>query len=146
MRALLLPSRGVLPRSTRDVGRALSSISEQGNCLYPLGSFQIAVTGQPKTLRAVADFYRVKFAGGTLGARGTVTTVEQAVAAFESDGAVRAKAAKLLIRAFNDGIEYVGDPDTDWQIARARLHGATELEELFGKVRLLRLFKQCHLA
>ncbi len=95
----------------------------------------------PKTLRAAADFYRVKYAGGTLGARGTVTTIERAVAAFESGGAVRAKAAKLLIQAYDDGIELVGDPVTDWQTARARLHGATELEELFGRVRLLRLFK-----
>jgi len=95
----------------------------------------------PKTLRSIGDFYRIKLAGGTAGARGTIQTTERAITAFKSNATVRAKAAKLIIQAFDDGIELAGDPVSDWQTARARLHGASELEEIFGTVRLLRLFK-----
>lgn len=95
----------------------------------------------PKTLRAVADFYRIKLAGGTKGARQTIQTIERAITAFESNTTIKPKFAKILIHAFGDGIELTGDPVKDWQTARTLLTGATELNELFGRVRLLRLFK-----
>ncbi|MDT5028659.1 MAG: ATP-dependent helicase UvrD/PcrA [Micromonosporaceae bacterium] len=34
-----------------------------------------------------------------------------------------------------------GDPVIDWQRARGNLHGSAELEEIFSKARLLRLFR-----
>lgn len=95
----------------------------------------------PKTLRAISDFYRVKLSGGVEGARSTVRTIERAITAFESDRTILAKTAKVIIAAFDDGIDLAGVPVGDWQTARARLHGSVELNELFGKVRQLRLLK-----
>jgi len=97
-----------------------------------------AITG---TLRAIADFYRIKLAGGTAGARATISTIDNAIAALQAGTTVRAKAAKIIIVAFDAAIQFSGEPVSDWQVARARLHGAKELEEIFGKARLLRLFK-----
>ncbi len=97
-----------------------------------------ALTG---TLRAVADFYRIKLAGGTAGARATISTIDNAITALQEGTTVRSKAAKLIVAAFDATVQFAGDPVSDWQVARARLHGATELEEIFSKARLLRLFK-----
>jgi DNA helicase-2/ATP-dependent DNA helicase PcrA len=93
------------------------------------------------TLQAVADYYRIKLAGGTQGARATIATVENSIAALQNGTAVRSKAAKILAAAFDTSIELTGDPVTDWQVARACLRDATDLEEIFKKARLLRLFK-----
>jgi DNA helicase-2/ATP-dependent DNA helicase PcrA len=93
------------------------------------------------TLTAMTDFYRIKLAGGTKGARNTITTIENAIIAIRDGKLVRAKAAKVLLTGFDSPLELSGDPVTDWQIARKRLHGADELEEIFNKARLLRLFK-----
>jgi DNA helicase-2/ATP-dependent DNA helicase PcrA len=97
-----------------------------------------AITG---TLRAIADFYRIKLSGGTAGARARISTIERATAAIQADSTVRSKAANVIVAAFDAGIHFGGEPVGDWQVARARLQGATELEEIFGKARLLRLFK-----
>jgi DNA helicase II / ATP-dependent DNA helicase PcrA len=75
------------------------------------------------------------------GARAAVTTTENAITAFLSGKAVRTKTGKAIIAAYDTGIQLTGRPVTDWQLARARLHGTTELEELYGKARLLRLLR-----
>ncbi|GLZ00825.1 ATP-dependent helicase [Actinoplanes sp. NBRC 103695] len=93
------------------------------------------------TLTAMADFYRIKLAGGTKGARKIITTIENAITAIRDGKPVRAKAAKVLLTGFDSPLEFSGDPVIDWQVARKRLHGADELEETFNKARLLRLFK-----
>jgi DNA helicase-2/ATP-dependent DNA helicase PcrA len=93
------------------------------------------------TLTAMTDFYRIKLAGGTQGARGIITTIENAIIAMRDGKVVRAKAAKVLLTGFESPLEFSGDPVGDWQVARKRLHGAVELEEIFNKARLLRLFK-----
>jgi DNA helicase-2/ATP-dependent DNA helicase PcrA len=93
------------------------------------------------TLSAISDFYRVKLAGGTVGARATITTVDRAITAFRSGTTVRSKAGKIIISAVDAKVQLHGDPVSDWQIARARLHGSSELEEIFTRARLLRLFK-----
>lgn len=94
-----------------------------------------------RTLRAAADYYRVKFSNGTTGAKTTVQTLENAIAAIQSDSAVKSKAAKLLIASHARGIRLTGQPVADWQTARALLTGARELDEMFKQVRMLRLLK-----
>jgi DNA helicase-2/ATP-dependent DNA helicase PcrA len=94
-----------------------------------------------RTLRAVADFYRIKYSNGTLGAKNTVRTIENAIAAQTNDTTVKAKTAKALIAFYNNGISLAGQPVADWQTARALLTGSAELDELFKQVRLLRLLK-----
>ncbi|GLL05131.1 UvrD-helicase domain-containing protein [Dactylosporangium matsuzakiense] len=93
------------------------------------------------TLNAAADYYRIKFTGGVIGARATITTIERAITAIQAGQTVRSRAAGVLLAAFDAGVEFIGDPVADWQTARAHLHGATELEELFHSARLLRLFR-----
>jgi len=95
----------------------------------------------PGTLSAIAGFYRIKLAGGTAGARSTISTIDKATAALQTGRTVRAKAAQVIVKAFDAGVRLTGEPVSDWQVARARLHGAKELEEIFAKARLLRLFK-----
>lgn len=92
-----------------------------------------------KTLRAVADFYRTKFTRGAAGARGKIQTIERAITALTDGKPVRAKAAQVLLAAYDSGLKLVGQPVADWQEARARLQGAAELEEMFKQVRMLRL-------
>lgn len=93
------------------------------------------------TLQAIVDYYRIKFAGGTTGARKKAETIENAIEAFTSGAGVKSKAAKAVMAAFDQGIELTGDPVADWQTARGRLQGATELTEIDTTARLLRLFK-----
>lgn len=98
-------------------------------------------TAIPRTLSAIADFYRVKLGGGVEGARSTVQTIERAIDAFVTIKTVRSKTAKILIASFDAGVGFEGAPVPDWQTARALLQGSAELTELFNKARLLRLFK-----
>lgn len=93
------------------------------------------------TLRAIADYYRIKLAGGTAGARTKIGTIDKATEALQTGGTIRAKAAKVIIEAFDATIQFRGEPVGDWQLARARLRDATELKEIFDRARLLRLFK-----
>lgn len=94
------------------------------------------------TLRSIADFYRVKLAGReSTGARSVITATENAIDAFLHGKTVRTKTGKTIVAAYDAGPEFTGNPVTDWQLARGRLHGATELEEVFSKARLLRLFR-----
>jgi len=96
----------------------------------------------PATLRSVADFYRVKLAGrDSTGARSVITATENAITAFMDGRPPRTNTGKAIIAAYDAGLQLTGRPVTDWQLARARLHetGARELEEVFGKARLLRL-------
>ncbi len=92
------------------------------------------------TLRNIANFYRVKVANGTTTARSTIRTLENAIAAFTEGKAVRAKTGQAVIDACDNGIQFTGNPITDWQLARARLRGSTEMQEVFNRARLLRLF------
>ncbi|MFF8531718.1 UvrD-helicase domain-containing protein [Streptomyces sp. SAS_267] len=92
-----------------------------------------------KTLRAAADYYRTKFTRGTTGARDKIQTIERAITALTDGKPVRAKAAQVLLSAYDRGLDLVGQPVADWQEARARLQGAAELDEMFKQVRMLRL-------
>ncbi len=102
---------------------------------------QLPTEAVSSTLRAIANFYRVKLSGGTTGARAKIRTIERAVTAFQRNDTVRAKTAVILIQAYDTGIEFSGQPVSDWQTARSCLSGSAELEELFKQARLLRLFK-----
>lgn len=95
----------------------------------------------PRTLKAVADFYRRKLAGGTVGARNTIRVIENAITAFNADTAIKSKTPKVLISAWEAGLNLTGQPVADWHLARGLLRGSAELEEVFKQARLLRLFR-----
>jgi DNA helicase-2/ATP-dependent DNA helicase PcrA len=121
------------PALSAAAGYVVASIME-----WPVLTKTEALTG---TLTAITDFYRIKLADGTMGARGTITTIGNAIGAMRDGKAPRSNAAKVLLAGFDSLPEFSGDPVSDWQVARKRLHGAAELEEIFTKARLLRLFK-----
>ncbi|WP_412516424.1 hypothetical protein K8Z49_37565 [Actinomadura madurae] len=92
------------------------------------------------TLRNIADFYRVKLAGKpSTSARSAIAATENAINAFLSGKTVRTNTAKAIIAAYEAGLQLTGNPVTDWQLARTRLRGSAQLEEVFSKARLLRL-------
>lgn len=62
------------------------------------------------TLRCIADFYRVKVAGGTTSARSTITTLDNAIAALATGKTIRAKAGQAIIDAYDSPIQLAGNP------------------------------------
>jgi DNA helicase-2/ATP-dependent DNA helicase PcrA len=72
------------------------------------------------TLNAITDFYRIKLAGGTKGARATIATIGNAITAAKNGKAIRSKAANVLKGRTEAYPEFTCNPVTDWQIARAR--------------------------
>jgi DNA helicase-2/ATP-dependent DNA helicase PcrA len=97
-----------------------------------------AITG---TLRSIADFYRAKVALGrrTATALSAIATIENAITALMAGKAPLAKTGKVITVAYDAGLQLTGNPVTDWQLARARLRGSAELDEVFSTARLLRL-------
>lgn len=94
------------------------------------------------TLRKVADFYRVKLADKkTDTARAAVASVEKAITRFLTGKNATTGTARAIISAYDSGLQLTGNPVTDWRIARARLHGSAQLEEVFSRARLLRLLQ-----
>lgn len=91
------------------------------------------------TLQSLCDYYRTKVGLGTAGARKTVATLERAIDAIAAGKAPAAKTAKVLLEAVKVNPSFTGRPVTDWQVARAVLHGSAELDEVGGKARLIRL-------
>ncbi|MER6666018.1 hypothetical protein ABT256_15880 [Amycolatopsis japonica] len=92
------------------------------------------------TLRSVADFYRVKFAGKPAeSTQSTIAATERAITTFATGKTPRTKTGKTIIDAYDARLQLTGNPVTDWQLARSRLRGSNELAEVFGKARLLRL-------
>lgn len=98
-------------------------------------------TAVADTLRQMTDYYRTKLGNGTQGARANIITLERAVAAVEESRTPAAKAAKILLERYDTATDLTGQPVRDWQAARARLAGATELDEVFRQARLLRLLR-----
>ncbi|WLS43210.1 ATP-dependent helicase [Micromonospora profundi] len=121
------------PALSAAAGYVVASIME-----WPGLARDEALTG---TLRAIADYYRIKLDGGVQGARAKISTIDRAITALQTNTALRSNAAKIIATAFDAALQFVGQPVSDWQLARGRLRGAAELEEIFNKARLLRLFK-----
>ncbi|MBZ6107962.1 ATP-dependent helicase [Streptomyces olivaceus] len=93
-----------------------------------------------RTLKAVADYYRTKYAQrGAKNARQAVTVIERSLAQLREGKPVRANAAKALSAAYDAGLKLAGQPVADWREARSQLSGSAELDELFKQVRMLRL-------
>jgi DNA helicase-2/ATP-dependent DNA helicase PcrA len=97
-----------------------------------------ALTG---TLRAIGDFYRTKLAGGTTGARATIATIDNAIAAVQEGHHRPVEDRQGHRRRLRCHRAVRRGPGQRLATARARLHGAAELEEIFRKARLPRLFK-----
>lgn len=106
---------------------------------WPTQPAQLAVA---RTLRCIADFYKMKNAEKrTKSAAASARQFEEnslAVAAGSSPGT---KAAKALAAAHTAGINQIGDPVADWLAARRLLREIDALEELYREVRLVRLFR-----
>ncbi|MFH9562364.1 UvrD-helicase domain-containing protein [Streptomyces globisporus] len=92
-----------------------------------------------RTVQSLADFYRVKLTSGTVGARGKIKPLENGLVAFTSGKTIRSKSVKAVTAAYDAGISYIGQPVADWQTARDRLRGSSELAEVLKHTRLLRL-------
>lgn len=93
------------------------------------------------TLTQIVDYYRVKAGRGTQGARRTIATIGRAVEAARTGRTPASKTAKILLERAATPTELTGQPVRDWQAARARLAGSTELDEISKQVRLLRLLR-----
>ncbi|MFE7244869.1 UvrD-helicase domain-containing protein [Streptomyces sp. NPDC057580] len=119
------------PELSAAAGYAVASIME-----WPGLSRTEAVTS---TARAVADFYREKVANGTAGARSKISAIENGVAALVAGKVIRSKCVKAIAAAFDTGIAFIGQPVADWKVARERLNGSSELDEVLKNARLLRL-------
>jgi DNA helicase II / ATP-dependent DNA helicase PcrA len=92
------------------------------------------------TLRNIADYYRVKLADKrTDSARRAVASAETAITRLFTGKTALTSTAKAIISAYDDGLQLTGNPVTDWRLARARLRGSAQLDEVFSKARLLRL-------
>ncbi|MFF5085999.1 UvrD-helicase domain-containing protein [Streptomyces niveus] len=92
-----------------------------------------------RTVESLADFYRAKLTGGTTGARDKIKALDNGLVAFTSGKAIRSKTVKAVTAAYDAGISYTGRPVADWQTARDRLLGSSELGEVLKHARLLRL-------
>jgi DNA helicase-2/ATP-dependent DNA helicase PcrA len=93
------------------------------------------------TLATIVDYYRMKLADGTEGARGKIQTLERAMTALRDGKSPVAKTAKILYAAFDAGLQFTGDPVHDWRVARAVLDGSAELDEVLKQARVLRLLR-----
>ncbi|MFB9902898.1 UvrD-helicase domain-containing protein [Allokutzneria oryzae] len=94
------------------------------------------------TLRAIADFHRVRFADkGTRTARDAVNMLERAITAVATGKAPKSSAGKTIRDAVARGIVCSGDPVQDWATACLFLTGPVEVAEVAAAARQLRLFK-----
>lgn len=94
------------------------------------------------TLRKIADFYRVKLADKkTAAARTAVTSIENSITKFLSGKNATTSTARAIISAYDSALQLTGNPVADWRIARARLRGSAQLDEVYGRARLLRLLQ-----
>lgn len=92
------------------------------------------------TLLAIRDYYRAKGIG-TKSARETANKIDRAIAALTASKPPQLKTVRALHAGQAVPLGYTGRPVADWQRARARLTGATELAELHRQVRSLRLLR-----
>ena len=120
------------PHLSAAAGFVVASILE-----WPTQAPADAITA---TLGNIADFYRVKLADKkTASARSAVTSIETAITRSLTGKSAVTNTAKAIISAYDDGLQLTGNPVTDWRLARARLRGSSQLEEVSSKARLLRL-------
>lgn len=72
-------------------------------------------------------------------ARSAITATENAITAFSNGRAPASRTGRAIVAAWDAGLQLTGNPVADWQLARARLRGSAQLDEMFAKARLLRL-------
>ena len=95
-----------------------------------------------RTLRAIADFYKLKNAEErTSAAAENARKYDEAAAKVANGERPRIKAAKALLAAHLDGVALIGEPVADWKTARRLLQHISSLSEVFREVRLVRLFR-----
>jgi DNA helicase-2/ATP-dependent DNA helicase PcrA len=102
---------------------------------WPKLSREQAIT---QTVEAMIDYYRT--VGGTT-SRTKASVLTRGLDALQNGGTLRSKDVQRIINAYDSGLTFVGDPVTDWQIARKVLTGSGELNTMFQRVRHLRLLK-----
>lgn len=117
---------------------AMSALVVASILEWPLKEQNSAVVD---TLNRIADFYRTKLGGGVQGARAVISKVETAIGAIEAGRAPRSKVGSALLQRITATLELTGDPVRDWQVARARLSGSAEVNEVFRQARLIRLLR-----
>lgn len=90
------------------------------------------------TLLAIRNYYRAKGID-TKSGRETANKIDRAIAALAANKPSQLKAVTALHAGQAVPLGYTGQIVADWQRARARLTGASELAELHRQVRSLRL-------
>lgn len=101
-----------------------------------------AQTPVANTLQAIAHFYELKNATSPSNAAAeNIRKFREAAAKVREDATPRINAARELVAAFENGIEFVGDPVRDWKTARTLLNDISYLRELFREARMVRLFR-----
>jgi DNA helicase-2/ATP-dependent DNA helicase PcrA len=94
-----------------------------------------------RTLECIIDYHQTAVADGSRSAAPMSDTLLRALASLQAGISPRSKTAKLLLERAEAGIALVGDPIRDWQLARSLLAGTRELDDIFQKVRMLRLLR-----
>lgn len=98
--------------------------------------------GVARTLRCIADFYRMKNAEKpTQSAAKSARQYDEGAVTVLRGETPRPKAMKALLAAHGPGHTQVGDPVADWLTARRLLRDIDALSELYREVRLVRLFR-----
>lgn len=92
-----------------------------------------------RTLTHAADYFRIKYAKGTAGARQVVSKLERAVEALAEGRVPRAAAATMLLQRWEEGLPLTGRPFIDWRLALSTLSGQPDLAEIARFARLLPL-------
>ena len=95
------------------------------------------------TLEQIARYYEIKNAVSSKPIKSALTTRDSYLAnaaSLRAGKAVRPTAAKALVSARAEGLEFVGSPMKDWVEARKVLIAASGLEEIVQAARFIRLF------
>jgi DNA helicase-2/ATP-dependent DNA helicase PcrA len=101
-----------------------------------------AEEGLARTLRLIAGFYKLKNAEEPNNtAAEHARKYDEATAKVVKGKEPRIKAAKALVVAHGAGVRLIGEPVADWKAACRLLQDIPALNELFGEVRLVRLFR-----
>ena len=94
------------------------------------------------TLESIVHFYELKNA--TSPSKATANNIRKFREAAKNvlkKATPRINAAKELVAAFKDGIDFIGDPVHDWREARKLLDNISYLNELYREARMVRLFR-----
>jgi DNA helicase-2/ATP-dependent DNA helicase PcrA len=94
------------------------------------------------SLEAIAHYYELKNATSPSNAASeNIRKFREAATKVRENATPRINAAKGLVSAFENEVEFIGDPVRDWTNARKVLDDISYLREIFREARMVRLFR-----